>query len=192
MKDNMELTARTEVNGQIRGPNDAEDELNGEKVFDASGICLRMNAFREKIGMSMTELADTSEVPFSTVRRYLRGQVPNPHMNTILAMAQVMEMPLDLLFYEMTQKETHPALETLADLYKTALERMERQDEIHEQERALDRKTIRRLASVLLVLAVACLVFMVAWAYLDATNGDIGIIRYHESFQRLFDISGQI
>ena len=106
-------------------------------------------------------------------------------MNTILAMAQVMEMPLDLLFYEMTQKETHPALETLADLYKEALERMERQDEIYERER-------RRLASVLLVLAVACLVFMVAWAYLDATNGDIGIIRYHESFQRLFDISGQI
>lgn len=192
MKDNMELTDRTEVKGQIRGPNDAEDETNGEKVFDASGICLRMNAFREKIGMSMTELADTSEVPFSTVRRYLRGQVPNPHMNTILAMAQVMEMPLDLLFYEMTQKETHPALETLADLYKAALERMEQQDEIHEQERALDRKTIRRLASVLLVLAVACLVFMVAWAYLDATNGDIGIIRYREVVQRLFNISGQI
>lgn len=185
MKDNMELTARTEVNGQIRGPNDAEDEPNGEKVFDASGICLRMNAFREKIGMSVTELADTSEVPFSTVRRYLRGQVPNPHMNTILVMAQAMEMPLDLLFYDSHIKETHPALETLADLYKTVLERMERQDEMHERER-------RWLTAVLLVLAVACLVFMVAWAYLDATNGDIGIIRYHESFQRPFDLSGQI
>lgn len=185
MKDNMEPTARIEVNGQIRGPNDAEDEPNSEKAFDASRICLRMNAFREKIGMSVTELADTSEVPFSTVRRYLRGQVPNPHMNTILAMAQVMEMPLDLLFYEVTQKETHPALETLADLYKEALERMERMDKIYARER-------RRLTAVLLVLAVACLVFMVAWSYLDATNGDIGIIRYHESFQRLFDLSGKI
>ena len=51
------------------------------------------------------------------------------------------------------------ALETLADLYKTVLERMERQDEMHERER-------RWLTAVLLVLAVACLVFIVAWAYL--------------------------
>ena len=59
----------------------------------------------------------------------------------------------------MTQKETHSALETLADLYKETLERMKRQDEIYERER-------RRLTAVLLVLAVACLVFMVAWSYL--------------------------
>lgn len=168
MKDSKRKQATPETKPEIRGSNG--DDL-GVKPENKT-VCDRLNDYREKCGMSVQALADASDVPFSTVRRYLRGQVPNPQLNTVLAMAEVLEMPLDLLF-EGTGDDKAPALEQLADLYMQAIESARVRD-------ARNQGIIKRLSIGILVLGCACLLFMSAWAYLDITNGDVGIFRYPE------------
>lgn len=168
MKDNREKQSTPEVKKGEWGSNNVAQGVNPE----SQTVCDRLNDYREKCGMSVQALADASDVPFSTARRYLRGQVPNPQLNTVLAMAEVLDMPLNLLF-EGTEGDKTPALEQLADLYMQAIESAKARDERNQG-------IIKRLSIGILVLGCACLLFMAAWAYLDITNGDVGIFRYPE------------
>lgn len=167
MKDTRENQSTVVCKSGEQGSNNGESGVKSE-----IGICERLNAFREKSGMSMQALSEASDVPFSTVRRYLRGQVPNPQLNTVLSLAEALGMPLNLLF-EGGEEDKSPALEQLADLYLQAIENANRRDERNQG-------IIKRLSVGILVLGIACLLFMSAWAYLDITNGDVGIFRYPE------------
>lgn len=168
MKDIKGTATTPETKPEIRGSNNGTEGV----TFETQNICLRLNDYREQCQMSVQALADASDVPFSTARRYLRGQVPNPQLNTVLAMAQALNMPVELLFTGVGEKP-QPALQQLAEAYVQAVEAAKDRDERYQG-------IIKRLSVGILVLSIACLAFMGAWAYLDITNGDVGIFRYPE------------
>lgn len=168
MNHTKDTVTTPEVKFGERGSNNGETGVS----FDTQNICLRLNDYREQCQMSVQALADASDVPFSTARRYLGGQVPNPQLNTVLAMAQALNMPVELLFTGVGEKP-QPALQQLAEAYVQAVEAAKDRDERYQG-------IIKRLSVGILVLSIACVAFMGAWAYLDITNGDVGIFRYPE------------
>lgn len=174
MNHSKETVSTPEVKTGERWSNNGEMGVS----FETQNICLRLNDYREQRRMSVQALADASDVPFSTARRYLRGQVPNPQLNTVLAMAQALNMPVELLFTGVGEKP-QPALQQLAEAYVQAVEAAKDRDERYQG-------IIKRLSVGILVLSIACLAFMGAWAYLDITNGDVGIFRYPEGSESGF------
>jgi len=60
-------------------------------------ISKNLRAFREKLGLSQDQLARKANIPYSTYLKIESGYTPNPSIQTVLNIAEALEVSLDVL-----------------------------------------------------------------------------------------------
>lgn len=73
-------------------------------------ICDRLNAVKQKSGLTLTAWAERSGVPVSTISRILSGCTENPGLQTVVDLVAAAEVPLsDVLPDLLPPPEAAPA-----------------------------------------------------------------------------------
>lgn len=73
--------------------------------MEASEVIKAIQAKKESMGMTNQQLSDVSGVPKSTIDRILRGDTPNPSMQSILDMAEAVGYQLGNPLYSTALSE---------------------------------------------------------------------------------------
>ncbi|MFR7551214.1 MAG: helix-turn-helix domain-containing protein [Acutalibacteraceae bacterium] len=133
-------------------------------------ICDRLNAVKQKSGLTLTAWADRSGVPVSTISRILSGCTENPGLQTVVDLVAAAEVPLsDVLPDLLPPPEAAPAVQPsdalLAekDARIAALERLARY-----------RSHICYALGLICLALVAVLAFLLAF---DLCNPHVGWFR---------------
>lgn len=133
-------------------------------------ICDRLNAIKQKSGLTLTAWAERSGVPVSTISRILSGATENPGLQTVVDLVAAAETPLsDVLPDLLPPPDSAPAAPSVAALLA------EKDARIASLQRLARYRTriCHALAFVCLAL-VAVLVFLLAY---DLCNPHVGWFR---------------
>ena len=80
-----------------------------------SQICDRLNAIKQKSGLTLTAWAERSGVPVSTISRILSGATENPGLQTVVDLVAAAEAPLsDVLPDLLPPPDSAPAAPSVA------------------------------------------------------------------------------
>jgi transcriptional regulator with XRE-family HTH domain len=133
-------------------------------------ICDRLNAVKQKSGLTLTAWADRSGVPVSTISRILSGCTENPGLQTVVDLVAAAEVPLsDVLPDLLPPPEAAPAAQPIdallaeKDARIAALERLARY-----------RSHICYALGIICLALVAVLAFLLAF---DLCNPHVGWFR---------------
>lgn len=126
-------------------------------------ICDRLNAVKQKSGLTLTAWAERSGVPVSTISRILSGCTENPGLQTVVDLVAAAEVPLsDVLPDLLPPPEAAPAAQP-SDARIAALERLARY-----------RSHICYALGIICLALVAVLAFLLAY---DLCNPRVGWFR---------------
>ena len=135
-----------------------------------SQICDRLNAIKQKSGLTLTAWAERSGVPVSTISRILSGATENPGLQTVVDLVAAAEAPLsDVLPDLLPPPDSAPAAPSVAALLEekdariSALQRL-----------ASSRARWLRLLAIIATSLVAVIVFLLI---VDALSPNIGWFR---------------
>lgn len=133
-------------------------------------ICDRLNAVRQKTGLTNVSWAERSGVPVGTVARILSGATENPGIQTVIDLVTAAEVPLSDVFPGLPApgEDFAPAPSVAAlleekDARISALERL-----------ASSRARWLRLLAIIATSLVAVIVFLLI---VDALSPNIGWFR---------------
>jgi len=133
-------------------------------------ICDRLNAVKQKSGLTLAAWADRSGVPISTISRILSGGTENPGLQTVIDLVAAAEVPMsDVLPDLFPPPEDTPAALTCEALLA------EKDARIAFLERlAAFRARWMRLLAIIATSLVAVVVFLLI---IDALSPNIGWLR---------------
>ena len=135
-----------------------------------SQICDRLNAVKQKSGLTLTAWADRSGVPASTISRILSGCTENPGLQTVVDLVAAAEVPLsDVLPDLLPPPEAAPAAQPSDALLA------EKDARIAGLERQVAfRSRWMRLLAIICTTLVAVLAFLLIY---DALSPHVGWFR---------------
>lgn len=135
-----------------------------------SQICDRLNAVKQKSGLTLTAWADRSGVPVSTISRILSGCTENPGLQTVVDLVAAAEVPLsDVLPDLLPPPEAAPAAQPSDALLA------EKDARIAGLERQVAfRSRWMRLLAIICTTLVAVLAFLLIY---DALSPHVGWFR---------------
>lgn len=133
-------------------------------------ICDRLNAVKQKSGLTLTAWAERSGVPISTVSRILSGATENPGFQTVLDLISAAEVPLSAVLPDGLVFPDSPASTPAAEL----LAEKDRRIAGLERQVAFRSRWMRLLAIICTTL-VAVLAFLLIY---DALSPHVGWLRY--------------
>lgn len=135
-----------------------------------SQICDRLNAIKQKSGLTLTAWAERSGVPVSTISRILSGATENPGLQTVVDLVAAAEVPMsDVLPDLFPPPEDSPAALTGEALLA------EKDARIASLQRlASSRARWLRLLAIIATSLVAVIVFLLI---VDALSPNIGWFR---------------
>mgnify|MGYP002522110399 CR=1 FL=1 len=132
----------------------------------------KLNELRKKKGLTNQQIADTCNLPLSTVTKVMSGETKDPTLTTLKAIADALGVTLDYLFIE--EVESDASKQMSAETFNIMLR--EKNHEIakaHSEKRAL------------FYLVIALIAVLVGMILLDALNGRVGWIRYGETAREM-------
>lgn len=135
-----------------------------------SQICDRLNAIKQKSGLTLTAWAERSGVPVSTISRILSGATENPGLQTVVDLVAAAEAPLsDVLPDLLPPPEAAPAAQPSDALLA------EKDARIASLQRlASSRARWLRLLAIIATSLVAVIVFLLI---VDSLSPNIGWFR---------------
>lgn len=135
-----------------------------------SQICDRLNAIKQKSGLTLTAWAERSGVPVSTISRILSGATENPGLQTVVDLVAAAEAPLsDVLPDLLPPPEDAPAAQPSDALLA------EKDARIAGLERQVAfRSRWMRLLAIICTTLVAVLAFLLIY---DALSPHVGWFR---------------
>lgn len=135
-----------------------------------SQICDRLNAVKQKSGLTLTAWAERSGVPVSTISRILSGCTENPGLQTVVDLVAAAEVPLsDVLPDLLPPPEAAPAAQPSDALLA------EKDARIAGLERQVAfRSRWMRLLAIICTTLVAVLAFLLIY---DALSPHVGWFR---------------
>lgn len=133
-------------------------------------ICDRLNAVKQKSGLTLTAWAERSGVPVSTISRILSGATENPGFQTVLDLISAAEVPLSAVLPDGLVFPDSPASSPAAEL----LAEKDRRIAGLERQVAFRSRWMRLLAIICTTL-VAVLAFLLIY---DALSPHVGWLRY--------------
>lgn len=133
-------------------------------------ICDRLNAVKQKSGLTLTAWAERSGVPVSTISRILSGCTENPGLQTVVDLVAAAEVPLsDVLPDLLPPPEAAPAAQPSDALLA------EKDARIAGLERQVAfRSRWMRLLAIICTTLVAVLAFLLIY---DALSPHVGWFR---------------
>lgn len=150
-------------------------------LVDINAHIDRINELRADSHMTYQQLADASKVPLATVTRILSKRTENPSYATIVALERAVGMAPSFATADPPQLTGNPNDDLLA-LYRHLLDK---ERNAHNVRLATELREYRIRAAylkrIITILAIALAIVSIAVLTIlaiDATNGNVGYIRY--------------
>lgn len=150
-------------------------------TIDVSAHIDRINETLLERKMTRQQLADVTGIPKSTIDRILSHRTPNPLWDTMCKMEKAVGISYDAPLIAMPEPTGDPKVDLIATLHhQLAQQRHDFETRLNTQHR--DYRTniayLKRSNNALRVAVALLIAAIIAVLILDATNGNIGYIRY--------------
>lgn len=155
------------------------DELKKVSKYDSEALIEALRKAKEESDLTNADIEAESGIPESTIAKLLSGRTPNPTFETVACTAYTLGVSLDSLTKTAIEPETLPEISTPDNPLTVTLSRQlvrSYEREIlrgQERERKLERRNL--IKDVVIVIALAGLLFYLLW---DVTHPSEGMIRY--------------
>ena len=154
-------------------------------TIDVSAHIDRINETLLERKMTRQQLADVTGIPKSTIDRILSHRTPNPLWDTMCKMEKAVGISYDAPLLSMPEPTGDPKVDLVATLHhQLAQQRHDFESRINAQHR--DYRTniayLKRTNTILRYAVAILVAAILAVLILDATNGQVGYIRYAYEF----------
>lgn len=159
------------------------DELKTVTNYDTEALIEALRKAKDASDLTNADIEAESGIPESTIAKLLGGRTPNPTFETVARTAYALDVSLDTLSKAAIQPETLPEISTPDNPLTTTLSRQlvrsyEREIQRgQERERKLERRNT--IKDIIIVVALAGLLFYLLW---DITHPTEGMIQYGTAY----------
>ena len=155
------------------------DELKTVTNYDTEALLEALRKAKDASDLTNADIAAESGIPESTIAKLFSGRTPNPTFETVACTAYALGVSLDSMALKAITPEILPEISTPDNPLTVTLSRQlvrSYEREIYrgqEREKKLERRAV--IKDVILVLALAGLLFYLLW---DVTHPTQGMIQY--------------